>query len=52
MLELTLILIAVAGILLLVLRPHRKRSVSRAEDAARRAVESRLEATDKTHERD
>ena len=52
MLELTLILIAAAGILLLLLRPLRKRSVSRAERAAREAVEARLNTPEESPEKD
>ena len=42
MLELTLLLLAVAAVLFFVLRPRRKVSVDRAAEAARKAVEGRV----------
>ncbi|MCC5996033.1 MAG: hypothetical protein JJU18_06660 [Oceanicaulis sp.] len=43
MLELTLILLIAASVLLVLLRPRAKRLTGKAEDAARKAVERRLE---------
>lgn len=42
MLELTLLLLAGAGVLFFLLRPRRKASVDKAAEAARRAVEARV----------
>jgi len=41
-LELTLLLIAGAGVLFFLLRPRRKASVDKAAEAARKAVEGRV----------
>ncbi|KAA5804638.1 hypothetical protein F1654_01125 [Alkalicaulis satelles] len=43
MLELTLILVIAAGVLFVLLRPRAKRLTGKAEDAARKAVERRLQ---------
>lgn len=43
MLELTLILVIAAGVLFVLLRPRAQRLTGKAEDAARKAVERRLE---------
>ena len=48
MLELTLLLVLAAGVLFFVLRGPRKRGVAKAEEAARKAVEARLERQDAT----
>lgn len=48
MLEITLLLIAAAAVFLVMFRPMRKRSVSRAEEAARKAVEARLAPRDES----
>ncbi|MCR9129994.1 MAG: hypothetical protein NXI12_10760 [Alphaproteobacteria bacterium] len=46
MLELTLLLLAGAGMLFFLLRPRRQASVDKAAEAARRAVEARVAKRD------